>query len=179
MMFAVIVACEVLFWVLILAGLAARYLGNRRTLGTVLLFGAPAVDLILLVVATLDLRGGGQATMAHALAAVYIGISVGFGHQMIKWADVRFAHRFSGGPAPVPAPRRGRAHAARERAGWYRHLAAWSVGCALLLAAVAYIDSPDRTAVFLQVAGVWCVVLAIDFLISFSYTLMPRAAKAA
>ena len=32
----------------------------------------------------------------------------------------------------------------------------------------------DRTEALLQTAGVWTLVLAIDFLVSFSYTLFPR-----
>ena len=139
-----------------------------------LLIATPLVDVVLLAATIADLRGGATATVAHSLAAVYIGVSVAFGHAMVRWADVRFAHRFAGGPAPVPAPRTGRAHAARERRGWLRHLLAWAVGASLLLAGVAVVGDAARTEALLQTAGVWTLVLAIDFLVSFSYTLHPR-----
>jgi hypothetical protein len=177
MLLVLLVACEIGFWLLLCAGLAARYLLRLRRTSVVLLAATPLVDLVLLVAATLDLTHGGQATVAHALAAVYIGVSVGFGASMIGWADQRFARRFAGGAAPVPKPRYGAAHAAYERSGWYRHLAAWAVGCALLGLAVAFIGDLDRTVVLSRVAGLWTLVLLIDFAISFSYTLSPRRSR--
>ncbi len=101
MLAAVIVVNEIGFWVLVGSGLVARYLLRRPRLGAGLLVAAPLVDLVLLTVSVLDLRQGGDASIVHALAAIYIGVSVGFGNAMIRWADVRFAHRFAGGPAPV------------------------------------------------------------------------------
>ena len=71
-------------------------------------------DLVLLTVSILDLRQGGDASIVHAIAAIYIGVSVGFGHAMIRWADVRFAHRFADGPAPAKPPKHGTAAARRE-----------------------------------------------------------------
>lgn len=176
MLLALLVACEIGFWLLLGAGLAARYLLRLRRTSLLLLAATPLVDLVLLVAATLDLTDGGQATVVHALAAVYIGVSVGFGARVIDWADQRFARRFAGGAAPAPKPRFGAAHAARERSGWYRHLMAWAVGCALLGLAVALIGDLERTVALTRVAGLWTVVLLIDFAISFSYTLSPRRA---
>ena len=69
MMYAVIIACEIGFWVVILAGLAARYLLGRRRLGAVLMACVPLVDLVLLVATVIDLRRGGQAELVHGLAA--------------------------------------------------------------------------------------------------------------
>ncbi len=134
----------------------------------------PLVDVFLLAATVIDLSNGATATVAHSLAAIYIGVSLAFGHSMIRWADVRFAHRFAGGPAPVPAPHDGPAHAAHERRGWLRHLLAWAIGSSLMLAGVAVVGDGDRTAALLQTAGVWTLVLTIDFLVSFSYTLFPR-----
>lgn len=102
-----IIACEIMFWVFIAAGLAARYLLRRKTLGAALLICAPLVDVVLLVATALDLRGGGEANFTHGLAAAYIGFSVAFGHSLISWADARFAYRFAGGPAPVAPPEYG------------------------------------------------------------------------
>ena len=120
-MIALIVACEVGFWLLLGAGLAARYLLRARALSTALLLAVPLVDVVLLAATVIDLRRGGAAGLSHGLAAVYLGVSVAYGHQLVRWADQRFAHRFAGGPAPVRPPRTGRAHAARERRRWLRH----------------------------------------------------------
>lgn len=173
MLIAVILICEVLFWVAVLSGLVARYALGRRRLGGALLAGAPLVDLVLLTATVLDLRSGGTATMAHTLAAVYIGVSVGFGHAMVAWADVRFAQRFAGGPAPTPKPRHGHARAVYERQGWLRHLRAWGVGVSLMVAATVLVGDADRTAAFVDTARLWTLILAIDAAISFSYTLAP------
>jgi hypothetical protein len=99
-MIALIVACEIGFWVLLIAGLAARYLLRARTLSRVLLICVPLVDVVLLAATAIDLRRGGQAGFTHGLAAVYIGVSLAFGHQLISRADQRFAHRVLGGPTP-------------------------------------------------------------------------------
>jgi hypothetical protein len=179
MLAALIVATEIAFWVLLLSGLTARYLLRRPRLGAVLLIATPLVDVVLLAATIADLRGGATAAFTHSLAAVYIGVSVAYGHAIIRWADVRFAHRFAGGPAPVRAPRSGRAHAAHERRGWLRHLLAWAVGGGLLLAGVAVVGDAERTEALLQTARVWTLVLAIDFLVSYSYTLFPRAPRPA
>ncbi|WP_354702177.1 hypothetical protein DSM112329_02531 [Paraconexibacter sp. AEG42_29] len=177
MLITVIVACEVLFWVVLLGGLAVRYLLRRPRLGGILLACAPLVDLILLTVSILDLRAGGTATTAHTLAAVYIGVSVAFGHRMVRWADVRFAHRYADGPAPTPKPRDGRARAAYERSAWLRHLLAWGVGTALMLAAVLVIDDPSRTDAFVATAKVWTLILAIDAAVAVSYTVAPKGPR--
>jgi hypothetical protein len=176
---AAIVFCEIAFWVVLLSGLTARYVFRRPRLGAALLIATPLVDVALLGLTVVDLHGGATATIAHSVAAMYIGVSLAFGHAMVRWADVRFAHRFAGGPAPVPSPRTGPAHAAHLRRGWLRHLLAWAIGGGLLLAGVALVGDADRTAALLQTAGVWTLVLAIDFLISFSYTLFPRRPRAA
>lgn len=177
MLIGVIIACEVGFWLFLLAGLAFRYLLRRERLSAVLLALAPAVDLVLLVVSVIDLRGGGTATAAHGLAAVYIGVSVGFGHRMLRWADARFAHRFAGGPAPAKKPKYGTARARSERSAWYAHLRAWLVGAALLGLAVVVIRDSVRTEALLNTLQLWTLVLAIDAVISFSYTFFPKHAQ--
>lgn len=178
MLVALIVVCEVLFWAVLVSGLASRYLLRRQRLGGVLLACAPLVDVVLLVATALDLRGGGTATVAHSLAAVYIGVSVGFGHRMVQWADVRFAHRYAGGPAPEPKPRHGDAHAAYERVGWFRHLLAWAVGVGLMGLAVLVVGDADRTTALVDTMRLWSAILVVDGVISFSYTVSPRRASA-
>jgi hypothetical protein len=174
-----IVAAEIAFWSILLAGLVFRYVLLRPRLGLALLVATPLVDLVLLAVTTIDLRRGGEAALPHALAAVYIGVSVAWGRRMIDWADARFAHRFAGGPRPERPPRTGRQHAARERSEWLRHLVAWATGTALLGLGVLAVDDLERTSALVNVAVLWTIVLTIDFLISFSYTVSPRRPNAA
>ena len=177
MVVAFIVAAEIAFWGLLLAGLALRYPLRRPRAGMSLLVATPFVDLALLAATAIDLRLGGAAALPHALAAVYIGVSVAWGKRIIGWADARFAHRFASSPPPERPPRTGREHAARERREWLRHLVAWVTGTTLLGLGVLVAGDLDHSAALLGVAALWTIVLAIDFLISFSYTLWPRRAK--
>lgn len=100
MLVGLIIACEILFWVLVFSGLACRYLWKQTKLSNLLLLLTPLVDLVLLAATIVSLRGGAEATLAHALAAVYIGVSIGYGHRMISTADTWFSFRFAGGPKP-------------------------------------------------------------------------------
>jgi hypothetical protein len=170
----VIVAAEITFWLVLLSGLATRYLLRRRRLGMVLLAATPVVDLALLAVTTIDLQQGGAAALPHALAAVYVGVSVAWGKQMVSWADARFAYRFADGPPPERPPQAGRLHAARQRREWLRHLVAWTTGMSLLGVSALLVGDLDRTSALLNVAALWSLILAIDFVVSFSYTLRPR-----
>jgi 2TM domain len=173
-MIAAIIACEVGFWVLLLGGLAARYLLRAKRLSTALLISVPLVDVVLLAVSVLDLRRGGEASLAHGLAAVYIGVSLAFGHQMVRWADERFAHRFAGGPEPVRPPRAGRAHAARERQQWGRHLLAYVTAAVVLGLFTLLVGDVSKTASLWAVMGPWGIGVVVDFIVSFSYSLSPR-----
>jgi hypothetical protein len=157
-MVAVIIACEVGFWVLLGCGLAARYVLRAKLLSTVLLLAVPLVDVVL-------------------LAAVYIGVSLAFGRQMIRWADQRFAHRFAGGPAPTRPPRAGRDHATHERRQWLRHLLAYVIAIAVLGLFTGLVGSAARTMPLWTVMVPWTIALVVDFIISFSYTLAPRKPK--
>ena len=173
-MLALIIACEVGFWVLLLAGLATRYLLKAKALSTVLLLCTPLVDVLLLAASVVDLRGGGQPSGAHGLAAIYIGVSVAFGGQLVSWADQRFAHRFAGGPTPARPPKRGPEHAARERKLWLRHLLAYVVAAAVLGLFTLMVGDEARLGPLWSPMVGWTLVLVIDFLISFSYTIAPR-----
>lgn len=174
MLIALIVACEIGFWVLLLAGLVVRYVLRLSRLSLALLVAAPLVDLVLLMASAIDLQDGGEASRAHALAAVYVGCSVAFGHRMVRWADTRFAVRFAGAPRP-PAPSRwGRARAARERRDWLQHLLAWAVGCTLLGGGLLLVGDLERGRALLDVAGLWTLVVVIDGAVSLSYTVFPR-----
>lgn len=172
-----IVVCEVAFWAFVLAGLVARYPMHKPRLGVILLAMTPVVDLVLIVATVIDLRAGATVNLFHGLAAVYVGVSVAFGHRMIRWADERFVHHFAGGPPPSRPPKYGPEHARRERAAWYRHLAAWAVGSALLFVMALLVGEPDTTESLSGKAALWACILAIDFIWSFSYTFWPRHGK--
>jgi hypothetical protein len=167
MLVAVILGMEITFWVLIAAGLVARYLLGWRRTGAVLLALSPAVDLVILTASVYDLRHGATAGIPHVLSAIYLGVSVAWGHRMIHWADVRFAHRFAGGPAPVPKPAGGEARARFELSQLRRHLTAWAVGAGLLGAGIWLVNDLDRTQMLIQAAVIWTVVLVIDAVVTF------------
>lgn len=178
MLLALIVACEVAFWALLVSGLLARYAWHLPRLGAGLLVATALVDVVLLVAATIDLRLGAEATTVHGLAAIYIGVSVAFGSAMIRWADVRMAHRFGAGPPPVPAPKHGAEHARHQRRQWARHALAWAVGAGLMVLAWQVGGEPERAERLLQMAQLWTLVLVVDGVVSWSYTLAPRRSRA-
>lgn len=176
-MAVVIIACEVGFWVLVLAGLVARYIFRQKKLGWGLLLMTPVVDLLLLIVTALDLKNGAEASFIHGIAAIYIGVSIAFGHKMISWADKQFAYRFANGPTPTKPPKYGAEHASHERKGWFTHLLAWMIGAAALYGIILFAGDGAQTEPLMQCIQLWGAILAIDFVYSFSFTLWPRKAK--
>ena len=169
-----IIACEVLFWVFVLAGLVARYVFKQKKLGALLLICTPLVDLLLLLFTFIDLKNGAMATSVHGIAAIYIGVSIAFGHQMIKWADERFAYIFAGGEKPKKKIKYGKVYARHERTGWYRHLLAWCIGSACLVAIIYLVNNSEQTEALFGTLRLWSIVLVADFLFSFSYTIFPK-----
>lgn len=176
MIAAFIIGCEIGFWVFVLAGLVCRYIFRMKKTGAFLLYCTPIVDLVLIIATIIDLRNGATASFVHGLSAIYIAISIVFGHRMIKWTDVRFAHRFAGGPAPVPnhKPKYGQAHAMYERTNWFRYFIAWAIGCVLLFAMIVFIGDTERTSALMQTIKWWSIITAVDFIYSFSFTFWPR-----
>ncbi|TCO49121.1 2TM domain-containing protein [Kribbella antiqua] len=162
MLLAVIAACEIGFWVLLAAGMVMRYVLRLRRVGMVLLASLPLVDVVLLVASVIDIRRGAEPSFKHSLAAIFVGVSVAFGHQTLKWADNWAAHWFAGAPRPVKPPK----SASRERAGWYRHLLAYVIGVGLML--VLGLLSGHGYDALLGPAGTWTLVLGIDAIVSFT-----------
>ncbi|MFK4344547.1 MULTISPECIES: hypothetical protein [unclassified Paenibacillus] len=175
-MYLFIISAEVLFWVFVVAGLIARYMFGLKKLGGLLLLCTPIIDVLLLIAVFITVSSGMEITTATGLAACYLGITVAFGHRLIKWADVRFSHWF--GKGPKPERKYGAAHAKEERTGWLLHLLGWVIGNALLLAIIVYVDDPQRTVSLEGIMSTWAIVLVIDFIVSFSYTLAPKKNKA-
>lgn len=174
-----IVAGEIAFWLFVAAGLFARYILRKEKLGALLLLCTPIIDVFLIVFTVIDLRNGTPAGTFHGLAAIYVGVTVAFGRSMIAWADARFLYWFAKGPKPAGKPKYGKSRARRERLGWYRHLWAWALGSALLYGMIYFIDNPEQTKQLQEMSNLWFVILAIDFAVSFSYTLWPKQAKGA
>jgi hypothetical protein len=166
MLYAVILASEIAFWSLLVGGLYVRYALGRSRPSAVMLAAAASTDLVVLLVAGLDLAGGATAQTSHIIAAVTVAYSVVYARHLVAIAD-RFVLRRLG--REVAEPQR-RPKAARERAGWYRHARMWALGVALLGAGYLIADDGEALA---GAAGLWTMILAIDFAISFSYTLSP------
>jgi hypothetical protein len=164
-MITAVIAGEIGFWVLLAAGLALRYLGHRQRLSTMVLLSLPLVDVALLAFSLIDLDRGHPATASHGIAAIYVGASVAFGGSMVAWADRRFAGK------PRPPKLFGAAHAAHERRGWLGHLLAFALAAGVLgiLTLVAAEPAPMWAPMW-----TWAGVVFADFLISFSYTVVPR-----
>ncbi|MET8311512.1 hypothetical protein [Micromonospora sp. NPDC005173] len=178
MLVAVIIGCEIGFWVVLAAGLVARYPLRRPRLGAALLVCVPLVDLALLAATVIDLRRGATAGFSHGLAAAYLGFSVAFGHSMVRWADQRFAHRFAGGPPPVRPPRHGWARTRYEWREWAKALLGWVIACGLLGAAILWVNDAERTR---ELVG-WIqrlTVAIVIWLVAFPVweTLFPRRPK--
>jgi hypothetical protein len=169
---AVIIACEILFWVFIVAGLCARYLMRRRRAGAVLLALAPVADVVLLAATAIDLATGGEATFAHGLAALYLGLSVAYGHTMIRWADRWFAYRFVGGPRP--AKLYGREYTIACWRDVLRTLLAAAITAAVIGALALVAGDPVRAEPLLALLPVVGVLCAIDLIWAVSYTFSPR-----
>jgi hypothetical protein len=136
-LYALIVGCEAAFWLVLLLGLAARYLLQRRCLSQWLLLSLPAIDILLLAFTALDLRAGAEVTIAHGLAAVYVGFTIAFGPIAVRWADAHFAHRFAAGPVPPGAPSRGWEAVRYDVGLWFRCIAAWVIALALISGLIA------------------------------------------
>lgn len=171
-----IIFCEVAFWVVILLGLVTRYILKRKTLGLFFLALTPLVDLILLITTTVDLMNGATAETPHAIAAVYISVSLVFGKSMINWADHRFRYYvMKQGPKPYKPV--GFAYAKNYAKNWLKHLLSYIIGTGILHLIVYLINDKNRTEAMDGVIHVWTVVIIIDLIICISYFVWPPKEK--
>ncbi len=167
-----IVASEIGFWIVISLGLVTRYMLKKEGLGLFFLALTPLIDLVLLITTSIDLYNGATATLAHAIAAVYIGVSIAFGKSMIRWADERFTYYVTK-TGSKPSKKFGIEHAKHYFKGWLRHLVAYAIGTGMLLILTIVIDDHSRTEALLNAARLWSLVLGIDLLISISHFIWP------
>jgi hypothetical protein len=171
---AVIIACEIGFWVLLGLGFACRYLWNRRTLSNVLLISVPLLDVILLVAATIDMRSGATADLRHGLAAAYLAYSIVFGHSTLKWADAKFHHRYAGGPPPSGPPAGGSARTRHEWIVWLRIVLAYGIAWAIALTLAWAVGDPSRATPMYEFLGQASKVPLIALIWPVSHTLWPK-----
>ncbi|WP_082235274.1 hypothetical protein [Halobacillus massiliensis] len=171
-----IVASEVGFWVFILTGLIIRYIFKRKKLGLFFLALTPLIDLILLITTSVDLYRGAEAGTVHAIAAVYIGVSVAFGKSMIEWADVRFKYYITK-EGPAPEKLGGLPYARQYFKSWIRHVFAYLMGAGFLAALIFLINDQERTEALDGVLKLWTLVLGLDFLIALSHFIFPKKIK--
>ncbi|WP_024794123.1 hypothetical protein [Tomitella biformata] len=146
---AVIIGCELGFWLLIAVGLSARYLIRQPRLGAIVLALVPVLDVVLIAAVTVDLHGGAEVTTVHRIAGLYLGISVAFGAYLVRWADVRFAYLFADGPAPVKLPKHGPEAFRHECALFFRWLVAAAITAVAVLALTLTVaDDAQSTALW-------------------------------
>ncbi|GAA4522164.1 hypothetical protein [Nonomuraea ferruginea] len=174
MIVAVIIACEIGFWILLGLGLACRYLWNRRALSTALLVSVPLLDVILLAAAVIDMRGGAPADFKHGLAAAYLAYSIVFGHSTLKWADAKFHHRYAGGPPPPRPPEAGSARTRSEWIFWLRIVLAYGIAWAVVLAMGWLVGKPGSMGELYMFLGQAAKVPLIALIWPVSYTLWPK-----
>ena len=145
LLYVLIVACEVGFWLVLLLALALRYLLRNARLSQALLYGLPLIDVLLLIFTAMDLRRGAPATFAHGLAAAYIGFTATFGTLAVRWADAHFAYRFAGGRSPEKAPSRGWPAVRYELNLWARCLVACVITVLLIDALLWFVGQREAT----------------------------------
>lgn len=137
-MVAAIIGAEIGFWVLLLGGLIVRYVLKAQRPSTVILSSVPVVDLILVILVSIDIARGAEPTHAHALAAVYLGLSIAFGHQIVGRVDAWVNHRFAGGPKPLKAPKGSTTEVKEIWSEWLRVLTAAIIAAVCLCIMIAF-----------------------------------------
>jgi hypothetical protein len=117
------------------------------------------LDVVLVVATAFDLHGGADVGIVHVLAGFYLGSSLAFGPAIVRWADVRFAHRFAGGPAPLPAPKKGPERVAHLMREWYRVVGTVAIASMVLVALILFFAAPqDQEGLWWWIARAWGVV---------------------
>lgn len=134
-----IIAGEVLFWIVLLAGVCARYLLRWRSVSTILLAATPLIDIVIIVLTYIDLYRGASSDFSHGMAAFYVGFSLVFGPEAIARIDRRFARRHTDlSEAELPAvPTRS------SLAYWLRCLTASAITVVLLAVGIAIAGLAD------------------------------------
>ncbi|WP_415951755.1 hypothetical protein [Streptomyces sp. KLOTTS4A1] len=173
MIVTLIIVCEIAFWVLLVAGLAFRYVLRMPRVGLALLLCEPLLEVLLLAVTAIDLKNGAEPSAKHGIAALYIGYTVGHGHRTVKWLDGHAAHRFDGAPLRRP-PRYGMARAHHEGKVWLGTVLAAAVASGLLMLAMLYVGDASRTDTLESWQVTAWEITGIHGVIALSYAIWPR-----
>ncbi|MFC0547575.1 hypothetical protein [Kutzneria chonburiensis] len=175
MLLALVIGSEVGFAVLLLAGLAVRYLLKMPRTGAVLLALSPVGYVVVLITGAIDLARGGAGDIAHVLGAIIVGIVVVSGRHHMQAMDGWVRRKLAREPKPRVS---GWEHARDQRTGFYRRCGEWVVVIALLGGGYALTGfDAVRGEQLLGGMALWTVILGIDFLWSFSYTLFPSSSR--
>lgn len=167
-----IIFCEVAFWIVILLGLITRYILQQKTLGLFFLTLTPIIDLILLITTGIDLINGATAETPHAIAAVYIAVSLVFGKSMINWADERFKY-YVMKQGVKPSKLTGLDYSRSYAKSWLKHLLSYIIGTSILHMIIYLINDKTRTEAMDNVIHIWTIILVIDLIICISYFVWP------
>lgn len=167
-----IIFCEVAFWIVILLGLITRYILQQKTLGLFFLALTPIIDLILLITTGIDLINGATAETPHAIAAVYIAVSLVFGKSMINWADERFKY-YVMKQGSKPSKLTGLDYSRSYAKSWLKHLLSYIIGTGILHMIIYLINDKTRTEAMDNVIHIWTIILVIDLIICISYFVWP------
>ncbi|MFY1678866.1 MULTISPECIES: hypothetical protein [unclassified Streptomyces] len=178
MIVQLVIACEVGFWVLLVAGLTSRYVLRMPRVGLTLLLLEPLLEVVLLTATAIDLGRGAEPRAEHGVAALYLGYTVGHGHRTVRWLDGHAAHRFEGRPLVRP-PRRGPARARHEARVWLGTLVGGAVAVLLLRLAILYVNDPSRVGTLLEWQAKVCFLVVAHGLFALSYAVWPRRAPEA
>lgn len=178
-MIVAIIACEIAFWVFVALGLAVRYALRKPRLGAALLVCVPIVDLILLTLIVIDLRSGAVAEWSHGLGAIYLGISITYGHAMVRWADGWAAQWFDKVPRVARPKLYGAQHIRQEWIGFGKWLIAAAISAAVLYACILLVGDPARSAALSAWFGTLGTITGIWLIVTVSYTLWPRTLRQA
>ncbi len=202
-----LVGTEVVFWVLVGSFLVLRYLLGLRRAGAAMLGLMLLNELLVAALGLLDYQRTSEFAGYQIVVLAFIAYALTFGKEDFRRLDERIermvlAWKGQAQPAPTPASRperpvlSGAEHSRKERRGWYVHLAIFVVGQTVFLAmgeswpaTILTGELPPsalwtgkwsgaETSTLTLASRVWCVVLVVDFVWSFSYTLFPRRTKA-
>lgn len=202
-----LVGAEIVFWVLAGSFLVLRYLLGLRRAGAAVLGLMVLNELLVAALGLLDYRRTGEFAGYQIVVLAFIVYALTFGKEDFRQLDERIERmvltwKGQAQPAPTPASRTARPalsgaeHYRKERRGWYVHLAIFVVGQTVFLAmgeswpaTILTGELPPsalntgkwsgaETSTLTLASRVWCVVIVVDFVWSFSYTLFPRRTKA-
>ncbi len=196
-----LVGAEVVFWVLAGSFLVLRYWLGLRGAGAAVLGLMLLNELLVVVLGLLDYQRTGEFAGYQIVVLAFIVYALTFGKEDFRRLDGRIermvlAWKGQAPPALALRPARpalsGAKHSSKERRGWYVHLAIFVVGQTVFLAMggswpamILTGELPPsalwtgqwsgaETSTLTFASRVWCAVIVVDFVWSFSFTLIPR-----